>query len=850
MKTTANLDQILEQGDLDQLAMLLRSVSREERASSVAKSALTWYRKAAARKMVQTNNTFRWEFAISESSFIACLHAVLLTADESAISKLSYDSMSPSHLHWDLLEEFKPPTLGAWAQKLVADQRWGSLSIIHELVERGLCDPLLSDEYTVCLLSAPRANREFFENVKSDRHFLEKGVWRLFEVEGNGENSLAAHDKFTHPDLQWQTILVRLCDEGYLPRARLLDASLEALSRGFIQFRAGWFTAFHEALKPSIEERRERADAYGELLGNPVLPVVNFAIQALQLIDKTDPLSMEFLSLHLSPALTAKTKSVVLSALSLLERAQKRDRSNSLECCRLSCDALIHESPDVQAKVLKLLQQHGTESKQILSESIRRNSDLIAASLKADFEKYLGETPSVSVSAQRCMYHHQPDSEKTLLYLEQTVEPIADWNELIDCCAIALEHPEDSLQIERALEGVSRLSGAPPHDVETRTSPLLKRASKITSRISETTHIVQILFADFVQCWLQNKPAYETHLRRRRAALELNIARMSAIVDRVSRKRSLPLISLPTHHHGWIDPNVLLKRLEQWRKADEQPDIHDLVTALTRLPLETLPQTLPNLQELRGEFWDAVRHACSRSAGEKIDSPSQLWMAAEIIRSQEKYPDASTALSGIFKPPYDYDVIRWDLLLFPALRSIHLKAANRAMVTMIDVMYVHDREFRAFLETLPDPSSWADPEAIKMIAIGLILPDAQCNGYARDALIAAIQAHRLDPKELGNRVGYWLYSERSRPARLAKSLQEVARVSPLHQDAVRQLLLYALRGNGPLVPKDLYAVLELLLEILTAQALKLEDQEVRCHLETVQTGGKTKTLVKKLLAQW
>ena len=81
-------------------------------------------------------------------------------------------------------------------------------------------------------------------------------VWRIFEVEGGGENSLAAHDKYCPDSVSWRAALVELSNDGALSRERLLDTSLDALQRGFAQFRAQWYSALHEALRPTDDERR------------------------------------------------------------------------------------------------------------------------------------------------------------------------------------------------------------------------------------------------------------------------------------------------------------------------------------------------------------------------------------------------------------------------------------------------------------------------------------------------------------------------------------------------------------------------------------------------------------------
>ena len=104
----------------------------------------------------------------------------------------------------------------------------------------------------------------------------------MFEVEGGGENSLAAHDKYTMAEKSWSHALLALAADGTLDRDQLLDASLAALERGFAQFRAQWFSAFHEALGPTLGERAFRVDRYISLSASSVGPTVSMALKALR----------------------------------------------------------------------------------------------------------------------------------------------------------------------------------------------------------------------------------------------------------------------------------------------------------------------------------------------------------------------------------------------------------------------------------------------------------------------------------------------------------------------------------------------------------------------------------------
>ena len=144
--------------------------------------------------------------------------------------------------------------------------------------------------------------------IRSTPDIRDEDVWRLFEVEGGGELSLATFDKYIGGKLAggWASALVELAADGTLSRDRLLDESLCALERDFAQFRAGWFSRFHEQLEPTLEERAVRRDQYLGLLGSSIPPTVSFAVKAIGVLDKADKLTSEDVLAHIRPVLQAR----------------------------------------------------------------------------------------------------------------------------------------------------------------------------------------------------------------------------------------------------------------------------------------------------------------------------------------------------------------------------------------------------------------------------------------------------------------------------------------------------------------------------------------------------------------
>ena len=191
--------------------------------------------------------------------------------------------------------------------------RWNSqFTVMRTLVRDGFIEAPTNPGYILAMINGvSRPRGTILEALREDPGLVDYEVWRLFEVEGAGETSLAAHDKYTPEASGWSAALKILSDEGVLPRARLLDDSLAALSRDFAPFRANWFSRFHEQLAPSVDERRGRESAYAALLASPVPATVSFAVRALLAAGSISEANAD----RLVPALMSQAAATVKGAI-------------------------------------------------------------------------------------------------------------------------------------------------------------------------------------------------------------------------------------------------------------------------------------------------------------------------------------------------------------------------------------------------------------------------------------------------------------------------------------------------------------------------------------------------------
>jgi hypothetical protein len=121
---------------------------------------------------------------------------------------------------------------------------------------------------------------------------------------------------------------------------------------------------------------------------------------------------------------------------------------------------------------------------------------------------------------------------------------------------------------------------------------------------------------------------------------------------------------------------------------------------------------------------------------------------------------------------------------------------------------------------------------------------------AAEVLMHHIERQSLPLEELGQKLGYLLAEEYGPVARLTESLEIVKDISPLHNDALRQLIEYILNhillGDELSPPKNTKKLLEIYMDILV-KTQTTPSSETRALLQQWQNTPVLKSSVKAIL---
>jgi hypothetical protein len=767
----------------------------------------------------------------------------------------------------------------------VDDRAWRAVRV---LVRDGVIPAPSSQAYTVGMLSATRYH-DPADLIAADPGLVDDEIWRLFEVEGGGEDSLANHEKFFGD--RWGTWFRASAAADPAVRERLLDVSLAAIARDFSAYRAGWFSRFHESLQPTDAERAGRGDAYLALLRSRIGPTVTFAVRALERVRRAGALDAERLLDLVGPVLADAPASTASAAVTLLGRCGgPPDRAATV-----LLEALAHGSADVHGAALGAIDRLVPGSDADLAQALRARLGDVAASRRksavALVERFGGSDAGSVAASDRTLPQVRPASRPTdPLDPSRALVPITTVEELVERMAALLENAESPDDLEGVLDGVSRLCDHRADDFDRLARPVARRARNLLGqRTPFSGHDPTADICCLAIAWIEREtpPALDVAdpIIPVVGVGAFLAARTHELALRVSTSNAGSLLSTPTHRGGWIAPMTLVERL---RTTGGVAPRFDLVAALLRIGSSGRDDALRAATGLSGEPASAIRYALG--GNETIGSTAGWWIAAARVRSpstddeavERRHPrhgpDAGRAARVELGPevePAEGErrvsafhveprLVRPIALDEPTVQQVAVHerwpvlAGDLALARWIDTVRPGYREPRAAvaahqvgvnvdwwtaqwqervpLEPYLDPWTPLGPMARLLVGTALGQREPGERGLAVDVIIAAVEDGRLDGAGLAD--GLTRTAERlvDRPRRWAIALDEVGSASASHAAVVREAIARTLPILVDRRPADIIDLLRLLQES-TAEAEATVDPVARDALASLATSG-------------
>ncbi|MCA9060861.1 MAG: hypothetical protein KDA85_20255, partial [Planctomycetaceae bacterium] len=406
------LQNLLEKPGTEQQVRKFLAPLTETQRSELAPMCLKWHRSIRRNQFVEDPpGTFRVNPLLA-----AAETALFAVASYTEISKAGSRALPNGETLIEILRQRRPSWAGKIAEMLLhSSYYWNRWWVVRELVRLKLCSKPDDPRYYTGLISGilPLGRRQeqgsVLKQLRDDPSLLKDEVWKLFEYEGEDENTLANVDRFH--DTGWSAALKQLSVEGNLSRAKLLLASLNALQLGFNHYRARWFYQFFDSLEPTPQEYRRHATTIFALASSPTPNVAQWAFENVQrLVDERILTASTELCEGLAPLLTARSVATVKSVLKLYEQLVTQHPPTASEICRIAASALTHQKPDVQKAAFTFIVAHGSPDDAPLRQKIDQYVPAVAASLRSGIRKWSDSTttPQTASTAPKSTRQNKP----------------------------------------------------------------------------------------------------------------------------------------------------------------------------------------------------------------------------------------------------------------------------------------------------------------------------------------------------------------------------------------------------------------------------------------------------------
>lgn len=590
-----------------------------------------------------------------------------------------------------------------WCDDLVAKlletnrrEAGGEISgaVLMRGVEEGLFKQPSGQRYLECLVSMaiedfgePKEIRRDLALLESNEAFLSRDVFELPTF----ENSVFHGHNYE----RYRGLLTRLFSKKTIDRSKFLRSLTGGLLMDHKRNQLQGLVRFLDSLKLTPTETAGLRQDYASLLASPHSFIASMGLKRLQELVSSELISFADCATSLATAFENPAKGNANKVLTWIAKQTKSESALVPICVDVVLAGLEHPETEVQKKAIKLLSGWKTRIHHDHVSVMRQSAGAVSATLRDALLELANEIDGREGSSESARAMDAPDLETVDAAKEpcRPLEPIASHEELIDRISSALEETESGIEAELILEAISRL-GPVPEALKARAEPVRQRATKswgwsltpgsrgladapdakprmwrviaialgMTELVQPEHDFDQDEAADFGATYppatvpiplpdykadgeySEDSPGYAVRSIGYAWHSRILWQRLEPLEERLLNRVCVPLLASPTHEHGWIEPKVLVQRLNAWKEERLTIDDCDLILALMRLAIQGRDAALKTLKaltlELRWVLSVALDGAIPNGTPPLKGSPL-LQVAARVRRSPLNEADAT-----------------------------------------------------------------------------------------------------------------------------------------------------------------------------------------------------------------
>ncbi|MEO1241050.1 MAG: DUF6493 family protein [Pseudomonadota bacterium] len=592
-----------------------------------------------------------------------------------------------------------------WLEEFIEfdlEREWSALSFsqIYSFIKSGLISKPTNEKYfekyAEYLMRTGHHDEPkpppISEQLLSDELLMED-VWSLFRVENWAFNTNSWLKKGAGEYYEtWPEALIKLEQGGHLDRARLLDASLDGLSQDFKQNQLSGYHKFHKSLKPTTSEILSREDKYRDLLCHPIGHVMKFALDMLSKLERINHLSIDSTLSEVGAVFLAEGKGNATAAIKLIARIVKNSPHHKQLALSCLLDALRHPNSDIQELAFSLLKDNADDLSSGTRKSISDLTDFVSPSIRPSLLELIGNshepqealsTPSdgdieallhpfdsknlkamgLSNETQDERFEYKPISsiltDLRVLHTVEQITPVQTADELITLIARTIEELESPDDVERIIDGVSRIPREGSDDFLARAKPITHRleGGGAPNRFGLLFGWIEVqrALASLLMTWLTGKyfgfeQDSEDTWGTKAIAFRPMVLHLESIAKRISNGHYVQRLSSPTHSDGWIDPLIWVERAKSLESQISHIDKQDICYSFLRLAPDNRTEAAKSLEDMPQEI-RPLAEFCFKVTDEPVINTKKdaaAWVSA--ARARDPFGDWNSTLRKLNIP--------------------------------------------------------------------------------------------------------------------------------------------------------------------------------------------------------
>lgn len=519
---------------------------------------------------------------------------------------------------------------------------------------------------------------------------LSEHIWFLFRYEIENGFLYRDYEKENRKDTigNWKEAFVELIDKKLIDRTQVLKGALSAIAQqNYKRPTINWYGTLFVYLSPTEEELLALQSEVFSAFISTQSKAIKGLLKELKKIVQNSKFNVELFLDYVPVLLNSEVKSVVSPSLGLLELILKKNPKQSSDICQVLCETFIHKDEILQKKASKLITTYGDIKDEDLIASISTYQDYLLHSTKTSLSDYLSQSEAIDDNLE--VFEKQ--AIPLLIREDNTIPIIGSFNDLVFLASQAFDNNEpyhfyllpDAMirfQKELKVEQIPKLL------------PALERAYKIVARPDrfKQSGMLDILLATFfidffkTQFYPKHPKLFESYIHIHEEIVKSDndfkkkfddftprlfpLEKWGVLhrrwIDSVPNSRhpiydlfkeilvfakkqilagsQLPLLSTPSHSPYWLEPTILVKRLEQYQAQNTTPHLLDLQLAISRTALDNSEAGLQLVKErLEGEYLQLMTYLLdSEATPQKPFDLEDAWIVASLTKNPDQIEPA------------------------------------------------------------------------------------------------------------------------------------------------------------------------------------------------------------------